>query len=169
MARHLLLGTVHGSRLYGLSHANSDYDYFKVYGYDKFKGHQRVKGVDDNLNTSLDRFMRYADKGVPQYLEAMYSRAADFDDMPFNRMLYSPNMTNVRDTYMRTIKAFWLEGWEMESSGHKDAFKKRRHAIRLALNLRTMHECGRFDPTLTDAQVNYCNDRANDFYALGIL
>lgn len=165
----LLLRTVHGSRLYNLSHANSDWDWFEIHGWDKFRGKQKISGDDDRTRASYDSFMRYCDKGVPQYLEAMFSRQAEFDAMPFNRLDYRLNLTHVRDTYMRTIKAFWLEGWELEATDKRNAFKKRRHAIRLALNLRSMHECGTFDPTLTDAQVDYCNDRANDFYALGIL
>ena len=154
--KHLLLGTVHGSRLYGLSHANSDYDYFAVHGWDKFKGHQRIAGIDDRLNTSYDRFMRYADRGVPQYLEAMWSTLADVDEMPFNRFLYRPTVSLTRDTYMRTVKSFWMQGWE------QDSFKKRRHALRLMLNLRTMEECGRFNPTMTEQEVEWANAHAND-------
>lgn len=159
----LLLKTIHGSRLYGLHHEDSDWDWFEIYGYDKFRGKQTIQAGDDRTRTSYDRFMLYAEKAVPQYLEAMWSTKAEFDNMPFDRFSYRPNMTTVRDTYMRTIKAFWIEGWET------DSFKKRRHAIRMALNLRQMHECGRFNPTLTDEQIDYCNTRANDFYALGIL
>lgn len=154
--RTLLLGTVHGSRLYGLSHAGSDYDYFAVHGWDKFKGHQRVAGIDDRLNTSYDRFMRYAERGVPQYLEAMWSPAADVDNMPFNRFLFRPTVSQARDTYLRTVKSFWRSGWEEQS------FKKRRHALRLMLNLRTMEAYGRFNPTMTAAEIEWANAHAND-------
>lgn len=161
--QNLLLSTVHGSRLYGLSHAGSDFDSFEVYGYDKFRPRHSVKGADDVTTTSYDRFMVYCERGVPQYLEAMFSRVATTDAMPFNRLSYRPSRTATRERYMRTVKAFWLEGWEAES------FKKRRHAVRLAVNLRTMEEYGRFNPELTDKEVNYCNDRANDPYTFGVL
>jgi hypothetical protein len=139
----LLLRTVHGSRLYGLSHAGSDYDYFEVYGWDKFRGKQKVKDGDDRTRQSYDRFMRYCEKGVPQYLEALWSTKADVDNFPFNRFGYGLNYVNVRETYMRTIKNFWLSGCE------NDSFKLRRHAARLAMNLTEIYYSGRFNPTLS--------------------
>lgn len=147
--RKLLLETVHGSHLYGLSHVGSDRDTFYVYGYDKFKPKQKVCGGDDNLTASYDAFMRYADKGVPQYLEAMFSRMARVDEMPFNRFEYGVNMTNVRDTYRRTIKNFWMDGIE------RDDFKRRRHAVRLWLNLMEMERTGLFNPTMTLNEKNF--------------
>ena len=152
---HLLLKTINGSRLYGLSHAHSDYDYFEVYGWDKGRARQRIAGADDRTKAPYDRFMRYCEKGVPQYLEAMFSHKAEFDNMPFDRRLYyHPGMTNARDTYLRTIKSFWLSGVE------NNDFKKKRHAMRLALNLRDLHMHGRFNPTLTPEQVEWVNYHA---------
>jgi len=140
----LLLRTIHGSRLYGLSHANSDHDYFEVYGWKKFRGRQRIADGDDRTRQSYDRFMRYCEKGVPQYLEAMFSHRADFDAFPFDRLTeYGVNYVNARDTYERTIKSFWLSGCE------NNDFKKRRHSARLALNLTSIYHTGRFNPTLT--------------------
>jgi hypothetical protein len=145
------LETVHGSHLYGLSHTGSDRDTFYVYGYDKFKPRQKVCGGEDNLVASYDSFMRYCDKGVPQYLEAMWSRQAVLDRMPFDRLRYRPTMALARETYVRTVKSFWLTGLD------NDDRKRRRHAVRLALNLRSMEETGLFDPTLTDAEREYAN------------
>ena len=151
----LLLRTVHGSHLYGLNHAESDYDLFEVYGWDKFRGKQKV-GEVDYTRQSYDRFMLYCDKGVPQYLEAMWSQKAEVDNMPFNRMNYRPNRVSTRDTYMRTIKNFWLVGWE------EDDFKRRRHAVRLWLNLRAMETRGLFNPTLHAGQILFVNRHANN-------
>jgi hypothetical protein len=142
----LLLRTVHGSRLYGLSHSGSDWDWFEIYGWDKFKGKQKIKDGDDRTRQSYDRFMRYCEKGVPQYLEAMFSGMAEVDNMPFNRLEYGVNYVNIRDTYLRTVKSFWMAGEE------ENSFKKKRHSARLALNLTTMYETGRFNPTLTPEQ-----------------
>jgi hypothetical protein len=151
----LLLGTVHGSRLYGLSHPGSDYDWFDVYGWEKGKARQKIAGEQDRTRTSYDRFMRGCEKGVPQFLEAMFSQQAHHDEMPFDRNLYyHPGLTNVRDVYQRTIKAFWMEGTE------QDSFKLRRHSMRLVLNLRSMQESGRFNPTLTPEQVLWVNHHA---------
>ena len=151
----LLLSTPHGSRLYGLAHADSDFDRFEVYGYEKFKPKQKITGDQDVTKASLDRFLRYCDKGVPQYLEAMFSQMATVDNMAGIRETYVPNMTNVRDTYKRTIKSFWLNGVE------EDDFKRRRHAWRLWYNLDEMEKAGRFDPTLYDTAIDAINIRSD--------
>ena len=150
----LLLRTVHGSRLYGLSHAQSDFDYFEVYGWTKFRGKQKIADGDDRTRQSYDRFMRYCEKGVPQYLEAMFSTMADVDNFPFNRAWYGIDYVNVRDTYLRTVKSFWMAGVE------ENNFKKKRHSARLALNLTTIYERGRFNPTLTPQEIARVNEMA---------
>ena len=142
----LLLKTPSGSRLYGLSHSNSDEDWIEVYGWNKSRARQRIVGDQDVLRTSYDRFMRYCDKGVPQYLEAMFSQMCLVNTIKFITDAYVPNMTHVRETYNRTIKNFWMNGVE------NDDFKRRRHALRLMLNLEAMEEAGRFNPTLTPQQ-----------------
>lgn len=151
----LLLRTIHGSRLYGLSHSASDYDYFEIYGWKKFRGKQKIADGDDRTRQSYDRFMRYCEKGVPQYLEAMFSRVADVDNMPFDRLSYGIHRTNVRDTYQRTIKSFWMGGVE------ENDFKRKRHSMRLVLNLRSMEECGTFNPTLNEHEVAWVNHHAS--------
>lgn len=150
----LLFSTPHGSRLYGLHHAASDYDRFEVYGWDKGKAKQRIYGSADVTTTSLDRFLRSCDKGVPQYLEAMFSQQATVDHIPYIREKYYPNMTNVRDVYKRTMKAFWMEGTE------EGSLKLRRHALRLSLNLEAMENTGRFNPTLTPEEARWCTETA---------
>jgi hypothetical protein len=155
----LIFSTPHGSRLYGLNHTNSDHDRFEVYGYDKFKPKQKIVGTDDVVKSSLDRFLLYCDKGVPQYLEAMFSQMATVDKIEGIRETYVPNMTHVRDTYKRTIKSFWLAGVE------DDDFKRRRHAWRLWLNLREMESNGRFDPTLHDFAIEFVTNSADKNHA----
>jgi hypothetical protein len=137
--------------LYGLSRPDSDYDTFEVYGYSKFRGKQRVADGLDYTRQSYDRFMRYCERGVPQYLEAMFSQRAEVDNWPWPRTTYRPGMTMVRETYRRTVKNFWLDGVE---NGN---FKKRRHAARLLLNLKDMEAQGWFNPTLTPEQVQKVN------------
>lgn len=151
----LLLKTVHGSRLYGLAHADSDFDRFEVYGWDKGRGRQRITGQDDVTKTTYDRFMRYCEKGVPQYLEAMFSRVAEVDNFPFDRVGYGIHQANTRNTYMRTIKSFWITGVET------DNFKLKRHAMRLVLNLRSMQENGRFNPMLNEDQILWVTEMAH--------
>lgn len=145
----VLLATVHGSRLYNLAHENSDYDWFEVHGWDKARGGQRIVGTEDRTKTSYDRFMRYCEKGVPQYLEAMFSQKAYIDNFPFDRQqFYVPGMREVRDTYKRTIKAFWARGKEENSN------KMKVHAWRLHYNLCDMEESGRFNPSLRPIDIS---------------
>ena len=151
----LIFSTPHGSRLYGLHHADSDHDRFEVYGYDKFKPKQKIVGTDDVVKASLDRFLIYCDKGVPQYLEAMFSQQATVDKIANIRETYVPNMTHVRDTYKRTIKSFWLSGME------NDDFKRRRHAWRLWWNLQEMESEARFNPTLAPPCIEFINNFSN--------
>ena len=150
----LLFSTPHGSRLYGLHHANSDHDRLEVYGFNKFKPKQRIVGDDDVVKASLDRFLLYCEKGVPQYLEAMFSQKATVNRIEFITETYTPNMARMRDTYFRTIKSFWLYGVE------NDDHKRRRHALRLVLNLREAQERGRFNPTLSPEDAAWVTEQA---------
>lgn len=142
----VLFRTVHGSRLYNLHHADSDYDYYTVVDKVKTKKakyatHKIFDGVD-SVVVDFGTFMVLLDKGVPQALEACFSQQAEVDRIEaFRNGVHAGS--SVWDTYLRTIKSFALQ----------DDFKHRRHALRLALNLRDIRETGRFNPTLTDEQV----------------
>lgn len=149
----LLLRTVVGSHLYGLSHAESDYDILEVHGWGKFKTTQTIVENNDCIVVCYSKFMEMCDKGVPQMLEAMFSRKATVDNMPFNRLRYRPNMANVREVYRRTIKNFMLTGAE------ENDIKRIRHAHRLTMNLEEMMETGSFNPTLSEAQIDLIRGR----------
>lgn len=155
MDRTLIFSTPHGSRLYGLHHVDSDYDRFDVYGWDKFRPKQTIAGSDDVTKASFDRFMLYCDKGVPQYLEAMFSQMATVNEIKGITDTYVPNMTNVNETYNRTIKSFWMFGME------NDDYKRRRHAWRLWLNLQDMRQTGRFNPTLQPFEILFVERSAD--------
>lgn len=142
-----LLLTTHGSRLYGLHHAESDWDTYSVVR-GKARTRHRVNGKDDTVTVSYDQFMRSCDKGVPQALEAMFSTVATVDEFPWLRAAYRACGPVVRDTYFRTVKSFWEEG----------SPKRRRHACRLWLNLNSLEEQSRFNPTLTPEQVHWVNE-----------
>jgi hypothetical protein len=137
------MSTPHGSRLYGLAHAGSDFDQFDVVGWDKGKGVQKIKSALDLTVTPYERFMRYCDKGVPQFLEAMFSQQMTFNSIEHITATYTPSMAVVRGVYLRTIKNFWMAGIE------ENSYKKRRHALRLGINLNEMERSGRFNPTLS--------------------
>lgn len=145
-----LYKTVHGSHLYGLNHETSDLDYFVVVGKvktsrSKYAKQTILNGVDTTV-LDLGTWLRYCEMGVPQSLEAMFSRKPEFDKLGALRAQYRAG-TQVYDRYLRTIKSFALE----------DDFKHKRHALRLAFNLRSIGRTGRFNPTLRPAAVQVLN------------
>lgn len=143
----ILFRTIHGSRLYNLANEHSDEDYFTVLANRPKRraryAKQTIIGEIDSLVMDLSTFMRYCDMGVPQALEAMFSPFPEESKIEDLRWAYRPNLANMRDRYVRTIKAFALS----------DDFKRRRHAFRLCLNLTEAMDTGRFNPWLmpTDA------------------
>jgi hypothetical protein len=166
-----LLETPHGSRLYGLDHKGSDYDRFMVVEdnptvkarYSKHK----ISGVHDLVVCDLTTFTEYAGKGVPQYLEAMWTPCPVIDAITDLRMSFSPDYYKTQDTYQRTAHNFYIKGQEADDPAK--ALKFKRHAYRLVLNLKEYRVNGMFNPRLTDAQINRLSsmlrrDKHPDFY-----
>lgn len=87
--------------------------------------------------------------GVPQALEAMFSTMPLEDRLGDYRANYRVGST-VTETYLRTIKNFCYTA----------EYKRKRHALRLALNLREIGRYGRFNPTLTDDEVDFVSSVA---------
>ena len=145
----ILLRTVHGSHLYGLSKPGSDLDYYVVVdGKNKKVNKQTiVNGVDTNV-VCLDTFLSLCQKGVPQALEALYSPYATVDGIPYIRHTFYAHGSVVESTYRRTIKNFWDDRRGM------DTFKVRRHALRLMLNLKDIREYGKIYPVLSIEQIS---------------
>jgi hypothetical protein len=135
----ILLRTVHGSNLYGLNHENSDQDYYEVYS-GKGRARQTIVGGVDTLRISFDSFMLQCKKGVPQALEALYSPVKEVDKITYIVDSFVPVNCEVYKTYVRTINNFWKTG----------EYKRKRHAIRLFLNLSDMLNFWRFNPRLSD-------------------
>lgn len=146
----VLFKTIIGSKLYGLSHADSDDDYYVItptrYVSRKLNVQQKIIGKDDTVAVDFRSFVAMAHKGAPQALEAMFSRASKSEFFEDYRTNYYASDPEVIHTYMRTIKAF--------SMTEVDGFKRRRHALRLALNLEELLYTGRFNPTLSPSNVS---------------
>lgn len=150
----LLLRTPSGSRLYNtMTRPDADYDWYEVYE-GKGRTTQTFEGEDDRVRMSLDNFMTRAGKGSPQALEAMWSREAFIDNMPW-RWNFHPNVAQTVETYRRTIKSFWLSGDP----------KRMLHAHRLEYNLTDFLDSGRFNPTLTDGTVALLRAMVEDNWA----
>lgn len=145
----VLFKTVHGSRLYGLNHKDSDEDFYVITPTRKvsrkINAKQTIVGDQDVTALDFKSFVSLSHKGVPQALEAMFSRASKSDFFEDYRQNYYASDGEVIHTYMKTIKSF--------SMTEKDPFKRKRHALRLSLNLEELMYTGRFNPTLNQGDV----------------
>ena len=146
-----LLLTVHGSHLYGLSHENSDMDFYRVVAKDpevnsfghvrKRNALQTVAGGIDDAVFDWKTFAIHAHNGVPQALEAMFSPVATVDVLSAYRAGFHASVQSMSTRYIHAIEKF--ASFE---------FKRRRHSLRYALNLReAIAQNGRFNPVLSEA------------------
>lgn len=139
----ILFKTVHGSRLYGLAHEDSDHDFYTVVSKVKTArakyAKQSIIGDTDSMVVDFGTWLHQCEIGVPQALEAMFSKMPLVDNIEGLRLGYTVG-TGVWERYLRTIKSFALN--------EENSFKKKRHALRLAFNLNEMSRYGRFNPTL---------------------
>lgn len=144
----VLFKTIHGSRLYGLHHDASDHDYYtvvtKLPQQRARYARQHIGPDGDSVTVDIGTWLMQCEKGVPQALEAMFSRQPIVDNIEALRAGYRVG-TGVLDTYLRTIDSF---------ARANDA-KRRRHAVRLAINCAQLRACGRMDPTLDQELRDY--------------
>ena len=153
--REVLFKTVHGSRLYNLANEFSDEDFFTVVtNQPKNKARYAKQKVyasgEDSVVMDFSTWLQSCVKGVPQALEAMFSDMALYDDIASFRASYRVS-TSVFETYLRTIKNFCYDG----------RYKRKRHALRLALNMHELSRTGRFNPTLSGNQVDFVSELAD--------
>lgn len=155
-----LLLTVHGSHLYGLAHAHSDMDYYRVlaknpeindFGHTRKKNASQVveNGIDDAV-FDFKTFAIHAYNGVPQALEAMYSSVATIDGIEAYRAGFRASVQAMSAKYIHAIEKF--ASFE---------FKRRRHSLRYALNLNeAIVNNGRFNPTLSKSDADMITEMA---------
>lgn len=157
----VLFKTVHGSRLYGLAHKDSDHDFYTVVSKVKrVKAKYAKQTIHDGVDSMVVDFgtwLMQVENGVPQACEAMFSQMPLVDNLPGFRQGYRLG-TEVYARYLRTIKSFALN----EEEDYDFAFKKRRHALRLACNLNDIGRYGRFNPTLDENDIEVVNYWANN-------
>lgn len=145
MEHKILFRTISGSRLYGLEHEGSDWDYYTVVDTVRTKKatystHKIVDGID-SVVVDMGTFIGLCQKGVPQALEAMFSTKADIDHIPEFRAAFRAGTE---------IKAYL---GAMKQCASEDTLKSRRHTIRLGVNLSQIGRNKRFNPTLNPGQV----------------
>ena len=153
MEKKVLFKTVHGSRLYGLNHAESDEDFYTVV--DKVKtarakwAKQTIVGAEDTMMIDYGTWLMQCVSGVPQALEAMFSTMPLVDNIEHFRSGYRVS-TGANERYLRTITSFTMT---------QDP-KRKRHGLRLALNMFDFQHTGRFNPTLTAAEADWATENA---------
>lgn len=147
----LIFRTIHGSKLYGFDHADSDEDWYEVYEGKGRKLTQRTDGQLDVVRGDLEAFMLRAASGSHQSAEAIFSESKAWE--PGMEEKWGPLLANFRIAgeaylkYERTIKKFCFGD-----------FKRRRHACRLAINLWQMRVSGsgRFNPRIHPVDRTLC-------------
>jgi predicted nucleotidyltransferase len=160
----VLFKTVHGSRLYGLAHENSDEDFYTVVIQPARRGwpgrqpkanysKQKISGSEDSVVVGFGTWIEQCKSGVPQALEAMFSDMVIEDHIPNLRAAFRAGPA-CWPKYLDTIKSF--------AYAEKDSYKRKRHALRLALNLSEMSRTGRFNPTLNPVRAVMITDWADN-------
>lgn len=143
----IIFETMHGSRLYGLHSPDSDWDVFQVvrtgHKTRQFKT-ETARERYDIVQVPLDIFLRGIDSGIPQHIEALFSRRKYWHDELYRPMIDNlrPNIPNAHITFARTIKKFKLSNNP----------KKVKAALRLELQLEALLRDGYFNPELTKDQ-----------------
>lgn len=156
-----LLLTPIGSHLYGLAHAGSDRDYYRVVKDDYFSqsgsrhrsAKHKITDDADEVTVPFREFSRFAFLAYPQALESMFSEQATIDRIDFirNSFYAGIGMDSMRERYRKTIRNF----------AHGN-FKERRHALRLSINLdNALKSGGRFNPTLNAEQAEFITSAAS--------
>jgi hypothetical protein len=148
----VLFKTIHGSRLYGLEHADSDDDFYIVTPTVRAKklslknAKHKIDGNLDTLSVDFASFVMFAQKGTPQALETMFSKKAESPFFEEFRQSWFASDPAVITKYIQTIHNFSMdEGPKQE--------KYKRHGLRLSMNLDELVHTGRFNPTLNPHQV----------------
>lgn len=149
----VLFKTLHGSRLYGLANAGSDWDYYTVLDKQKNRrarySRQTISEGLDSMVVDFGTWINMCVNGVPQALEAMFSDHVVFDDIEdFRKSFYVS--TGASERYLRTITSFCMT---------QDP-KRKRHGLRLALNMYDFTRAGRFNPTLSPNEVDYVTEQS---------
>lgn len=156
----LLLRSYAGSKLHGLSSPTSDTDIFEIYSSASDFGTfgkteiQVKKGDLDLTQMTLGAFAIHSMLGSHQSLDAMFSGKVEVDLITAYRAGYRADYSSVRR----------LTGTIFDLLEKRDA-KKYRHAIRIAINAEELARTGRYQPTLTEEQVDFVKQTAYEDYA----
>jgi hypothetical protein len=151
-----LFRTPHGSHLYGLDTPQSDEDIFIVTLEDRGRARHRLSGGFDYTVMGWRTFLRHAQAGSHQSVEALFSPHKIWTA---EGEWLRPTVEHMRiygqdvfEKYERTIHRFV----------HGD-LKRRRHAARLSLNLKGLRQYGWFNPVLGRQEKIYVYGVATEY------
>ncbi len=171
--RQVLLRVRHGSHLYGTARPDSDEDWYEVvtgkphggsgtkrYNYSR----QSVRGAQDVVRKDLGTWMREAQGGIPQAVEAAWAPddSVEVDLIrPLRLGLTVGSAGWAR--HRRAMRNFACGYWDGGHAGSAEfAMKRARHAVRLSINLRKLRLDGRYTPRLTPAEWEECRQVAEN-------
>ncbi len=150
----IIFETIHGSRLYGLDHENSDRDSYVVTTSRRRKPRQTVQNGNDVVTVGISTFLEYAKSGSHQSVEALFSPYKVWHDESWRPLIEGMRIggADVFAKYERTIKAFCYGD-----------FKRRRHAVRLSFALKSLRTYNRFNPLMTSQEIADANRLADQY------
>lgn len=158
-----MLDVVHGSHLYGLAHPGSDVDRFVVLRRRPvvFAGEpvsqarrewigQEILGDHDTTVVEFGTFVAYASAGAHQHVEAMCAQGPVVlaDRLVAYRCSFRVAYAAARSKYVGAVATFAGLPTRTRPRVAEPTVKQRRHALRLAFNLRQLAATGRCTPTL---------------------
>lgn len=154
MKQNVLFRTIHGSRLYGLDHEDSDFDWYVVVEKAVTKKKkfitQHISGREDVTTVDFGTWQNLCMSGEPKALEAMFSQKAHVDRIKEFRNAFKAGYEY--GPYYGIMKRMSIE--------HPNSFKHKRHILRLAINLKDLQATGRFNPTLSKVELAMVNSLA---------
>lgn len=144
----VVLLTQTGSRLYGLHNKRSDYDWYAVV-LEGTKTAHKVVGDEDVTVVPLSHYLDLVARGVPQALEALWSRNA-YRDERYAPLLAAlrPNLWQARYRHLSEQGNFNPDNYSAEEIAYRTR-KAYRHKARLALQWLAMLQHGTYNPELT--------------------
>lgn len=131
----ILLRALAGSRLYGTSGPDSDTDWYEVH--DRIRTRQRKSGGQDVLKINLSHWLRLAEKGTHQALDAMWCppELTEVDLIREFRLGFRPDPWKTWAQLEKTARALEYDG------------KKEKHADRLRFCAERVITRGWYDPS----------------------
>jgi len=132
----ILLRALSGSRLYGTSGPDSDWDWYEVH--DRIRTRQRIVEGQDTIRIGLSHWIRLAEKGTHQALDAMWCppEHTEVDRITAFRLGFRPDPFRAADQLRRTAKAIEF--------GNDTKLK---HVLRLRHCEQRIRQQGWYDPS----------------------